>query len=787
VSTRTEHDAGEKRGNFIRERIDADLKAGTYGGRVVTRFPPEPNGFLHIGHAKSICLNFGLARDYGGTCHLRFDDTNPTTEDTLYVEAIKRDVRWLGFDWGEHLYFASDYFEKLYEYAERLIERGLAYVCSLNEEQIREGRGSLGVPGQKSPYRARSIDENLDLFRRMRAGEFPDGAHVLRGRIDMAASNMKLRDPLLYRIRHAHHHRTGDAWCIYPMYDFAHPLSDAIERVTHSICTLEFENNRALYDWVIEAVGFEQPPVQIEFARLSLDYTVMSKRKLLRLVDDDHVSGWDDPRMPTLAGLRRRGVTPEAIRSFCDLIGVAKANSTVDIGKFEYTTRDDLNYRAPRVMAVAEPLRVVIDNYPEGASEELEAPSFPPDVGREGSRPLPFSREVFIDRDDFAESPPKGFKRLAPGRTVRLRYAYAITCNEVIKDGAGKLDRLVCSYDPTSRGGGGEGPKPSGVIHWVDAARALPAELRLYDRLFGVPAPDAEEDFRDALNPDSVSTWGGALVEPSVRGAAVGSRFQFERKGYFAVDEDSSPDRLVFNRIVSLRDSWTAPRNMDAPVAEGTPAPSAPSNGDAKPAAHGKKTRPPKRSKAEMRERARERDPQLAARYRRYKEELDLSDEDADLLTGDTTAAELFEATLAAHDRPKTVAKLMVNAALPLLRQGDGAGDDGLSAEALGEVAALIDEGTITATLAKDVLTEARKDGLSPRQIVRERGLEQIADPAALEPIVARVVAANADKAAAYRGGKTGLIGFFVGQVMKETGGKANAEVASRLLRDALR
>ena len=781
VSKRSEPGADERRksNHFIRDRIEDDLRAGTYGGRVVTRFPPEPNGFLHIGHAKSICLNFGLAREFGGTCHLRFDDTNPTTEDTRYVESIQEDVRWLGFDWGEHLYFASDYFGKLYEYAERLIERGLAYVCSLDEEAIRAGRGSLGVPGEHSPYRDRSVDENLDLFRRMRGGEFPDGAHVLRAKIDMAASNMKLRDPLLYRIRHAHHHRTGDAWCIYPMYDFAHPLSDAIEGVTHSICTLEFENNRALYDWVVEAVGFEQPPVQIEFARLNLDYTVMSKRKLLRLVDEGHVSGWDDPRMPTLAGMRRRGVPPEAIRAFCDLIGVAKANSVVDIGKLEYSIRDDLNYRAPRVMAVAEPLRVVIENVPEGETETLSAPSFPPDVGREGSRPVPFSREVFVDRDDFSESPPKGYKRLAPGGTVRLRYAYAITCKEVIKDPTtGEVERLICTYDPTSRGGGGEGPKPSGVIHWVDAAASLPCELRIYDRLFRAPSPDAEADFRDALNPESAVIVHSARIEPSVAGAAAETRFQFERKGYFAVDPDSSPDRLVFNRVVTLRASWAAAQKRAgeaAPAGEAEKA--APSSGK------DKDKRPPKRSRAEIRQRARERDPALAERYRRYREDLGLADEDADLLTGETAAGDVFEATLAAHESPKTVAKLVVNELLPIMRDG---GDAGLSAASLAEVAALIDEGTITATLAKEVLAHAREHGGSPRRIVAERGLEQIADPAALEPIVARIVAANADKAAAYRSGKTGLFGFFVGQVMRETGGKANAEVAGRLVRDAL-
>ncbi len=805
MTTRSDKSGGRPT-HFIRDRIDADLRAGTYGGRVVTRFPPEPNGYLHIGHAKSICLNFGLADEYGGRCHLRFDDTNPITEETEYVESIKRDVKWLGFDWGEHLYFASDYFETLYGYAELLIERGRAYVCSLDEDSIRETRGSLGVAGKPSPYRDRSVSENLDLFRRMRAGEFSEGEHVLRAKIDMAAPNMKLRDPLLYRIRHARHHRTGDAWCIYPMYDFAHPLSDAIEGVTHSICTLEFENNRALYDWVVAAVGFDEPPVQLEFARLNLDYTVMSKRKLLRLTQDGSVSGWDDPRMPTLAGFRRRGYTPESIRAFCDLIGVAKANSVVDIGKLEYSVRDDLNYRAPRVMAVSDPLLVVIRNYPEGEREDLEAPSFPPDVGLEGSRLVPFSREVLIERDDFADSPPKGFKRLAPGRTVRLRHAYAITCEEVERDpSTGDVARLVCRYDPTSRGGGGEGPKPSGVIHWVDARESVPAELRLYDRLFRVADPDAEPDVSQALNPASRIDQPRARVEPSVKTAPPFSRFQFERKGYFAVapdDEDDEDDsagaagsaeRLVFNRIVTLRDSWTAKTGQGASAhqaaaqARAEPADAGRSDrGSGDQAAAGQKPkRPPKRSRAETRQRARQRDPALAERYQRYQEVYGLGEEEADLLTGDAHVAELFEAASAERDSPKTVAKLVVNEVLPAARD-DGASSLGVGPAAIAELAALVDDKTITATLAKEVFTEARRTGAMPREIVRARGLEQIADPERLQPIVDEVLTDHRDQVEAYLAGKTGLFGFFVGQVMKRSGGKANAELARKLLEAAL-
>ncbi|HSF38928.1 MAG TPA: glutamine--tRNA ligase/YqeY domain fusion protein [Thermoanaerobaculia bacterium] len=561
--------------DFIREMVAADRAAGKHEGRVVTRFPPEPNGFPHIGHAKSICLNFGLAQENGGVCHLRFDDTNPETEDQTYVDAIQRDVRWLGFDWGDKLFFTSDYFEKLYDFAVELIRLGKAYVDSLSEDEIREHRGTVTEPGRNSPYRDRTVEENLDLFARMRAGEFPDGAHVLRGKIDMASPNMKMRDPLFYRIKRATHYHRGDSWCIYPFYDFAHPLSDAIEGITHSLCTLEFENNRDIYDWLVDTLPFPDPPRQTEFARLNLNYTIMSKRKLLELVQRKLVSGWDDPRMPTLSGLRRRGFTPEAIRDFCDRIGVAKANSTVDVTLLEHCQREDLNPQVPRVMCVLRPLKVVIENYPENQVEELEGPFYPQDVPKEGSRKIPFSRTLYLEQDDFAENPPKGFHRLSPGREVRLRYAYLVRCESVVKDPAtGEIVEVRCTYDPETRGGSApDGRKVPGTLHWVSADRSLPAEVRLYDRLFRVERPDLEEgSFETYLNPNSLETLSGR-IEPAALDPALGERLQFERQGYFFHDPvDSTPEHPVFNRIVPLRDSWA--QETQKPAAQ--PAPKAP-------------------------------------------------------------------------------------------------------------------------------------------------------------------------------------------------------------------
>jgi glutaminyl-tRNA synthetase len=543
--------------DFIREIIAEDRLSGKHGGRVLTRFPPEPNGYLHIGHAKSICLNFGAAIEFDGRCNLRFDDTNPTTEDLEYVEAIMADVKWLGFDWGKGLYFASDYFEEIHDCAVHLVRTGKAYVDSLTADEIRDHRGTLTEPGRESPYRNRSIDENLDLFTRMRAGEFEDGAQVLRAKIDMASPNLNLRDPVLYRIRRATHYRSGDRWCIYPMYDYAHPISDALEGITHSLCTLEFEDHRPVYDWVLDNVPVPCHPQQIEFARLNLTYTVMSKRKLLELVEGRHVKGWDDPRLPTLSGMRRRGYTPAAIRAFCDRIGVAKRENIINVAQLEHAVREDLNLHAPRVMGVLRPIRVVIENYPEGQVEELDVINNPEDASA-GTRKVPFSRVLYIEQDDFLENPPKKFFRLAPGREVRLRCAYFIKCTDVVKDPAsGEITELRCTYDPATRGGDSpDGRKVKATLHWVSAAHARSAEVRLYDRLFSVEDPAEFENFLDALNPASLEVLTSCQVEPSLATVQPGYRCQFERLGYFCADPDSRPDRLVFNKTVGLRDTW---------------------------------------------------------------------------------------------------------------------------------------------------------------------------------------------------------------------------------------
>lgn len=555
----SENDSASSK-DFIRTIIEEDLRTNKYKGRVMTRFPPEPNGYLHIGHAKSICLNFGVAKEYNGLCNLRFDDTNPTKESTEYVDSIKEDVRWLGFDWENREYYASDYFDQLYEYAVKLIKKGKAYVDELSAEQIREYRGTLTEPGKESPYRNRPAEESLDLFGRMRAGEFSDGTLMLRAKIDMASPNMLMRDPVLYRIRKVPHHRTGDKWCIYPMYDFTHCLSDSIEGITHSLCTLEFENNRPLYDWVLDETQAYHPQ-QIEFARLNLTYTVLSKRRLIELVNGGHVTGWDDPRMPTISGLRRRGYTPESIRTFCERIGLAKRDSVVDMALLEHCLREDLNKHAPRVMAVLNPLRVVIENYPEDQTEELEAVNNPedPDMGK---RKVPFSRVLYIEQEDFLENPPKKFFRLAPGREVRLRYAYFIKCTDVVKDEVtGQIIELRCTYDPETKGGDApDGRKVKATLHWVSASHASSTEVRLYDHLFTKPNPGDEKecpDWRDCLNPDSLKTLTDCKLEPSLSQAAPGAIYQFERLGYFCADSrDSSPEKPVFNRTVTLRDTW---------------------------------------------------------------------------------------------------------------------------------------------------------------------------------------------------------------------------------------
>ncbi|MGM0644797.1 MAG: glutamine--tRNA ligase/YqeY domain fusion protein [Thermodesulfobacteriota bacterium] len=544
--------------HFIRQIVEEDIRMGNNQGQVVTRFPPEPNGYLHIGHAKSICLNFGLAHDYGGRCHLRFDDTNPVKEEQRYIDSIQEDVHWLGYDWQDHLYYASDYFQQLFEFALRLIKMGKAYVCSLSPEHIRAYRGTLTEPGQESPYRNRSIKDNLDLFQRMAAGAFAEGEHVLRAKIDMASPNLNLRDPVIYRIMNQAHHRTGDTWHVYPTYDFAHGLSDSLEGITHSICTLEFEDHRPLYDWFLEQLGVHHPQ-QIEFARLNLNYTVMSKRKLLQLVEEGYVEGWDDPRMPTISGLRRRGFTPHSIRDFCERIGVAKANSMVDMALLEHCLREDLNKRAPRVMVVLDPIKVVITNYPKEQIEYLEAENNPEDETM-GSRQLPFSREMYIERSDFREDPPKKYFRLAPGREVRLKHAYYITCEQAIYDqDSGELLELHCRYDPETKGGWSEdGRKVKGTLHWVEARHGVPATVRLYDRLFTAPVPGSGEDkdFKADINPDSLKILTNCLLEPGLEQAEPEAHYQFLRHGYYCVDQSSTPQQPVFNKTVALRDSW---------------------------------------------------------------------------------------------------------------------------------------------------------------------------------------------------------------------------------------
>lgn len=756
--------------NFIRAIIENDLRNNKHGGRIVTRFPPEPNGFLHIGHAKAICLNFGLARDFAGQCNLRFDDTNPETEDVEYVESIKNDVRWLGFDWGEREFYASDYFQQLFNYAVHLIEAGKAYVDSLNEEEIRAYRGTVTEPGKASPYRGRSIGENLDLFRDMRAGRFADGEHVLRAKIDLASNNMKMRDPLLYRIRHAHHYRSGDDWCIYPMYDFAHPLSDAIEDVTHSLCTLEFDNNRELYDWVLENTVGNPRPHQYEFARLSLDYTVMSKRKLLTLVRDRRVSGWDDPRMPTLAGFRRRGVRPSAIRTFCDTIGVAKADNRIDIALLEHIIRDDLNFEAPRVMAVLHPLKIVITNYPEDETEWLDASYWPHDVPKEGSRKVPFTREIVIDRGDFRVDPPKGYYRLAPGREVRLRYGYFVTCTDVVRDEEGNIMELRCTYDPQTRGGNApDGRKVRGTIHWVSASHAKPAEVRLYDRLFSVPDPEAgDESFATHLNPHSLVVLNDALIEPSVADDDAETRYQFEREGYFWQDPlDSTADRLVFNRIVSLRDTW-ARKQGDG-------------NGEERQEKSTENTSAP----PSLEQRVAGLEGLSRDRFDKLKKEYRLSDDDAVALSEYPNVIPLFEESVRHYDEPASVAKWVVNEVLRVVKERS-VENAGISPMHLARLAALVDRGTISHRIGKDVFDEVVETGQDPERIVEERGLQQVSDFGTLEPIIDAVVKSNSNKVEEYRDGKKGLIGFFMGQVMRQTKGKANPELVRKELEKRL-
>ena len=775
-------DAPESGSHFIREIVENDIRNDTYGGRVVTRFPPEPNGYLHIGHAKSICLNFGLAEDFGGTCNLRFDDTNPETEEVEYVESIKEDVRWLGFDWEDREYYASDYFDRLYAFAEHLIKTGHAYVDSQDETEIRATRGTVTEPGQESPYRNRSAEETLDIFRRMKRGEYKAGEHVLRARGDMASSNMKMRDPLLYRIRHAHHYRSGDAWRLYPMYDFAHPLSDAIEGVTHSLCTLEFDNNRELYDWIVDRCVEEPRPRQYEFARLNLDYTIMSKRKLLRLVREGHVAGWNDPRMPTLAGLRRRGVTPSAIRAFCAAIGVAKADNRIGMDLLDYTIRNDLNFEAPRVMCVLQPLKVTLINYPaDTVEEELEASFWPHDVPREGSRGVPFGRELYIDRNDFREDPPKNYYRLAPGREVRLRYACLIRCEEVVRNEAGDVVELRCTYDPETRGGRApDGRKVRGAIHWVSATRAIPVEVRLYDRLFRTPDPEAgEDDFMAYINPDSLVTLRDAMIEPSVAGDMDTQRYQFEREGYFWRDpEDSAPEHLIFNRIVPLRDTWakierkarseSRSSGVGAAVPPDVPKRRAPSTSS---------SLTPAARIAELTGQERERFESNVA--------IGVARSEALVLAENPETNDYFRRVLDIYNAPRSVANWIVN---ELPREGKEKIEDSfvLPTNELAHLVKLIDEEIISARTGKEVLIEMVASGNSPDTIIEEKGWKQVADPDALVPAVEETLQAFPDKVAAYRAGKKGLMGFFMGQVMQRTGGTAKPELARKILEEKL-
>lgn len=754
--------------DFIREMVRADVRSKKHGGKVVTRFPPEPNGFLHIGHAKAICLDFGVADDFGGRCNLRMDDTNPTTEDPSYVEAIKRDIRWLGFDWGEHLYYASDYFERFYELGEKLIRLGRAYVCDLSEEDFSKSyRGTITEPGKESPYRARPVEESLDLFRRMRAGEFPDGARVLRARIDMASPNMKMRDPPLVRIKHAHHYRTGDAWCIYPLYDYAHCLEDSFEGVTHSLCTMEFESARELYDWVIEATEVPHVPRQTEFARLNLSYTVMSKRKLLELVEKKRVSGWDDPRMPTLAGLRRRGYTPEAIRTFCSKIGVAKNLSTVEVALLESCVRDDLDGQSPRVLVVQRPLRLVIESLDEGVVEELEAPYWP-----EGTRPsddsqasktrkIPFSRTLYIERDDFSENPPKGYHRLAPDKSVRLRHGYVVSYAGVVKDASGEILEVRCTHDPETRGGAARsGQAVAGTIHWVSAEHCLEVELRVYDRLFSVEAPgEGDRDFIEDLNPASLEVL-KARAEPSLASARAGDRFQLERVGFFHADPDSQPGGLILNRTVALKDSWQKVIQKQKAVI-----------------ANPGKPRPSKEAPAPA-------PTELSPAASLLVKEHELAPEAAHVLCQEPLLRRLFDQAREAPGGAALAAPMalfLVNEVLRQVRAQD-LGEVPFAGDALVELLTLSSQGEISSAQAKDVLQHMLESGERPARIVEQRGLCSIDDSSALGPVIDEVLSENADAVGRYRAGNPKVLGALVGMVMKKTGGRANARLVSELL-----
>ena len=742
--------------NFLRTIVEEDLKSGKYK-EIVTRFPPEPNGFPHIGHAKSIFINFGIARDYNGHCNLRMDDTNPTKEDTAYVEALKDAVQWLGYDFDNNVHFTSDYFHKIYDYAIKLIKMGKAYVDSVDEEEMRELRGTVTEAGKRSNYSERSVEENLDLFERMKKGEFKDGEHVLRAKIDMSAANMKMRDPLMYRIRHVHHFRAGDEWSIYPMYDFAHCLSDYIEGVTHSICTLEFENNRDIYNWVLDTLELTPPrPYQYEFARLGINYTVMSKRKLLELVESNVVSGWDDPRLPTIAGYKRKGYTPEAILNFCDQIGIAKANSMVDVAQLEFCIRDDLNKKVPRVMCVLNPLKITIENY--DASEEIDASYYPHDVPKEGSRKLPFSREIFIERDDFNENPPKGYFRLTPEQPVRLKHAYIISCKEVIKDVDGNIVEIKAEYYPESKSGSDtSGIKVKSAIQWLSIKEAKEVEVRLYDRLFSCETPQGVED----INPDSLKVIKNALIEPAVITDKPDERFQFERQGYFYADPvDYTDEKPVFNKIVGLKDSYS------------------------------KKTK--KVVTPKVQEKKVQIDGEVVAMsetqkvlFDKYSSEFKLNSEVANTLARDEKLSSFYEKALTVLNSPVNLANIVANEVARELKEKQ-ISELKFTAEQIAQLVKMIDDKIISNKIAKQVFEDMVKSGENPKKIVEDKGLVQISDPAQIAPIIDEIIANNPDNVAKFKAGNTKLLGFFVGQVLKATGGKANPQVVNKLVAEKL-
>jgi len=747
-----------ERKDFLRTIVEADIKSGKVK-EVVTRFPPEPNGFPHIGHAKSIAINFGIARDYNGHCNLRMDDTNPTKEDTKYVEALKDAVEWLGFTWNDDVCYTSDYFPKIYDYAIELIKMGKAYVDSLPEDEIREYRGTVTEAGKRSKYAERSVEENLDLFERMKNGEFKDGEHILRAKIDMSAANMKMRDPLMYRIRHAEHFRAGNTWAVYPMYDFAHCLSDYIEGVSHSICTLEFENNRDIYNWVLETLKLTPSrPYQHEFARLGINYTVMSKRKLLELVEGGQVDGWDDPRLPTIAGYKRRGYTPESILAFCDSVGIAKANSMVDVSQLEFCIRDDLNPKVPRVMCVLDPLKITLVNY-EG-SEEIDASYYPHDVPKEGSRKLPFSNEICIERDDFMENPPKDYFRLTPEQSVRLKGAYIITCKEVIKDASGNVIEIKAEYSKESKSGSDtSGIKVKSAIHWVDAKSAKEVEVRLYDRLYSVESPEGIED----LNPGSLQVVKNALIEPAVINEKPDERFQFERQGYFYADPiDYTNSKPVFNKIVGLKGSWDKKSKKIE-----------------KPAKTQVKKEQVDGEVVAMSE-------AQTALFAKYTNELKLNSEVANTLARDAQLSAFYEEALSQLNSPVNLANIVTNEVARELKQMQ-ADELKFSPVQIADLVKIIDDGTISNKIAKQVFEEMVKSGKNPKQIVEDKGLVQISDPAIISAIIDEVIEKNPDNVAKFKAGNTKLLGFFVGQVLKSTGGKANPQVVNQLVAQKLK